>query len=170
MLTTLTRKLCPLLSLAIASLGCGKKITDAQTQPGRSRDNQEIPSTYILRLDGPQVSRKIFFMPADVNFKVPDRLRVLTGQTAGKKVEISYEVNEYDHDDYQFKCIYNASHNPSEMILDKCVDYHNYDFGEVSGHTFGLRQNDAIEMKFTGGMTSDLVVDAIYSMKWIVPN
>jgi hypothetical protein len=170
MLTTLTRKLCPLLSLAIASLGCGKKIADAETQSGRSRDNQELPSTHVLRLDGSQVSRKLFFMPEDVNFKVPDRLRVLIGQTTGKQVEISYEVNEYDRDDFQFKCTYTASHNPSEMILDKCVDYHDYDFGDVSGHTFGLRQNDAIEMKFTGANASDMVVDAIYSMKWIVPN
>lgn len=167
MLTTLTRKLCPLMSLAIATIGCGKKVTDAETQAARNTENQELPSAYVIRLDGSQASRKNYKMIDDAQFKIPDRLVVRSGSTAGKTVEVAYDVNEFDSDDFQFKCMYVPSSNPSQMTLSKCVDYDNDDFGDVSEQTFTLRHNDIIQMRFTGAPASDLVVEAIYTMKWI---
>lgn len=167
MLTTLTRKLCPLMSLAIATIGCGKKATEPDTQAARNTENQELPSAYVIKLDGSQTSRKNYAMPGDAQFKIPDRLVVRSGSTAGKIVEIAYDVNSYDSDDYQFKCTYVPSGSPSQMDLSSCVDYDNDDFGDVSEHTFTIRKNDLIQMRFTGAPASDLVVEAIYSMKWI---
>jgi hypothetical protein len=167
MLTTMTRKLCPLLSLAIATIGCGKKVTDADSQSAHNTENQELPSAYVIRLDGSQASRKNYSMIDDAQFKIPDRLVVRAGSTAGKTVEVAYEVNEFDSDDFQFKCMYVPSANPSQMALDKCVDYDNDDFGDVSEQKFTLHKNDIIQMRFTGAPASDLVVEAIYTMKWI---
>lgn len=167
MLTTLTRKLCPLMSLAIATIGCGKKVTDPEAQPARNTENQELPSAYVIKLDGSQSSRKDVKMAGDAQFKIPDRIVVRSGSTAGKIVEIAYDVNEYDSDDYQFKCTYVPSSSPSQMNLSSCVDYDNDDFGDVSEHTFTLHKNDLIQMRFTGAPASDLVVEAIYTMKWI---
>lgn len=169
MLTTLTRKLCPLLSLAIITIGCGKKITQDQSLPIRSRENQEIPSAYLIEIDGSQTSRKNYFLSYNAQFRIPDRLLVKQGNTNGKVVEIAYDVNQFDNDDYFFKCIYVASPNPAEMNLNKCVDYDDDDFGDVSNNTFTLYKNDIIQMRFTGAPSSDLVIEAIYSMTWMYP-
>lgn len=167
MLKALTRKLCPLMSLAIATMGCGKKITEPKAQPARQTQNQELPSTYIIRLDGSEASRKNFYMPGPAQFEIPDRLIVRQGSTIKKVVEIAYDVNEFDSDDYQFKCSYYSSYSPQEMILTSCVDYDGNDFGDLAGQKFTLRYNDIIQMRFTGASASDLIVEAIYSMKWI---
>lgn len=167
MLTTLTRKLCPLMSLAIATIGCGKKVNDADTQPARSTENQELPSAYVIRLDGSQMSSKNNRMVGNAQFKVPDAVIVRTGSSAGKAVELAYNVNEYDSEDFDFKCMYAPSSDPSRLALTKCVDYDGEDLGDVSNETFRLYKNDIIQMRFTGAQSSDLIVEAIYSMKWI---
>lgn len=170
MLTTLTRKLCPLLSLAMATIGCGKKLEDAETKSRRSTENQELPSTYVIQLDGGQVYHKNYFLTESAQFKIPDRIRVRQGSTSGKVVEIAHDVNEYDGEDFFYKCSYKASANPNEMILDKCVDYDGDDFGDVSNHIFTLYKNEVVQMRFAGAPSADLIVEAIYSMNWIYPN
>lgn len=167
MLNNLTRKLCPLMYLAIATMGCGKKITEPKSRPASQTQNQELPSIYIIRLDGSQASRKNFSVPGPAQFEIPDRLVVRQGSTIKKVVEVAYDVNEFDSDDYQFKCSYYSSYSQQEMILTRCVDYDGNDFGDLSGQKFTLRYNDIIQMRFTGAPSSDLVVEAVYSMKWI---
>lgn len=167
MLTTLTRKLCPLMSLAIATIGCGKKVNDTGGKPTRNTENQELPSAYVIRLDGSQASRKNTKMIEDAQFKVPDAVIVRSGSSAGKSVEVAYNVNEFDSEDFDFKCMYVPSGTPSRLSLTKCVDYDGEDLGDVSNETFRLYKNDIIQMRFTGAPASDLVVEAIYTMKWI---
>jgi hypothetical protein len=169
MLTTLTRKLCPLLSLAIFTLGCGKEISEPETQLGRTRDNQEIPSTFVLRLDGTQTSKKVYYMPEDASFKIPDRLNVKSGATNGKMVEIIYQIDKYDSEYFQFGCSYVPSINSTEMLLQRCFDYENNDFGDVSRQIFALYKNDSIQLKFKDSSRSDLIIEAIYNMNWIIP-
>jgi hypothetical protein len=166
MLTSFARKICPLITLAIATMSCGKKIQDPNPAPSRKTENQTIPSTYIIKLDGAEASRKNYFMPEYGQFEIPDRLKVRSGVTTNKVVEIAYEVNKYEDDDFQFKCIYVASSNQSEMILSDCVDYDGDSFGNMSGHIFGLRKDDIIQLRFTGAQAQDLVVEVIYSMSW----
>lgn len=166
MLTTLTRKLCPLMTLALATISCGKKIEEPTSTPNRTRENHSIPSTYIINLDGSQGSRKNHILPEYASFELPDRLKVRKGSTANKVIEIAYEVNPYDNDDFQFKCFYVPSENPAEMVLTQCVDIDGDYFGNVSGQLFGLRKNDIIQMRFTGANAPDLMVEAIYSMDW----
>jgi hypothetical protein len=167
MLNTFSRKLCPLMSLAIAAIGCGKKISESKTTSSKQTESQEVSSVYVIKLDGSGSSLKNFFLPRPAQFEIPDKLKVRKGSTVNRVVEIAYEVNEYDSEDIQFKCSYVASPNPSEMILSKCVDYDGDEFGDISGHKFSLRLNDIIQMRFTGAQAPDLIVEAIYSMKWI---
>jgi hypothetical protein len=155
------------MSLAIATIGCGKKIEEADSKASQQTHNQVLPSTYVIQLDGAEASRKNYFMPKAAQFEIPDRLKVKHGNTAGRVVEIAYDVNQYDNDDFQFKCSYVASMNPSEMVLANCVDFDGDDFGNVDGQEFTLRINDIIQLRFTGAASSDLVVEAIYSMEWI---
>ena len=165
MLNVLTRKLCPLMTLAIATVGCGKKISESDSGPSRQTQNQELPSAYVLQLDGSTSSKKLYPMPRNAQFKIPERLKVRRGTTAGKSVEISFEANPFDPDDYAFKCTYLPLTN-SEMILDRCVDYIDRDFGDISDHIFSLYKDDLIQLRFSGAPASDLLVEAIFSMDW----
>ena len=167
MLNNLTCKLLPLMYLALATTGCGKKIAEPSNQTSFQIENQELPATYIVRLDGSIESRKNYLMPLPAQFEIPDRLRVKSGSTLNKVVEISYDVNKFDNDDFQFKCSYVASVNSNEMILKKCIDYDGDDFGDISAQQFSLRSSDIIQLRFTGASSTDLVVEAIYSMNWI---
>lgn len=165
MLNTLTRKLCPLMTLAIATIGCGKKISDTDTQPSRQTQNQDQSSIYIVQLDGSLASKKLYQLPQNGQFEVPDRIKVRKGSTTGKSVEISFDANPYDTADFQFKCIYTPL-SSSEMILDRCVDYDEDDFGDVSGHLFSLYKDDFIQIRFAGAPSQDLLVEAVFSMNW----
>lgn len=165
MLNLLTRKLCPLMTLAIATVGCGKKISDSDTQPARSTENQELPATMILDLDGTKgTSFKTHTMPKNGSFELPSRLKV-TGNALGKSVDITYDVDPYDSDNYQFKCSYTAT-SPTDMKLNKCVDSYGGDFGNIAGEQFGFYKNDIIEMRFTGAPATDLKVEAFYTVDW----
>lgn len=167
MLTALTRKLCPFVSLAIATVGCGKKITDPESQGARQTENQELPSAYVLRLDGSETSRKNFPMVRSANFRIPDKLKVREGNTSGRIVEIAYDVNPYDSEDYEFKCSYIASANPSEMVLTSCVNYDNDDYGDVSNEEFRLYKDDLMQMRFADSAPRNgFIVEAVFSMKW----
>lgn len=168
MLTTLTRKLCPLMSLAIATIGCGKKVTDAETQAARNTENQELPSAYTIRLDGSQSSTKSVKFSRGARAMLPDQLIVRAGTTPGKFVEIAYDVNEYDSDDFNFKCTYSASSNPIIMQLTSCVDYDGEDMGDMTKDEYPIRPGEIVQLRFKGAQASDLIVDAIFQIrKWI---
>jgi hypothetical protein len=167
MLYNLTRKLFPFMSIAIATIGCGKRITDPIDTPFRQTENQELPSAYVLTLAGSQGSRKNYWLPRPAQFEIPRRLRVIQGVTLRKGVEIAFDVNEFDSDDFQFKCSYSPSLEPTEMHLNVCVDYDGNEFGEVAGQRFTLRTDDIVQIRFTGERAQDLEVDAVFSMKWI---
>ncbi len=167
MLATLTRKFCPLVTLLVATIGCGKKMAETKSGPERQTQNQVIPKTYILELNGAEASIMNYRLPRSARFEVPDRLKVRAGSTAGKAVEIAYDVNEYDSEDFEFRCTYVPSASPTELILKKCVDYDGDDFGDLTGHEFSLRTHEIIQLRFTGAPARDLAVEAIYSMDWI---
>lgn len=165
MLLTLTRKICPLLSLAIATVGCGKKISEPKALPASSTENQELPSTYIIQLDGSEASSKTYTLPRNTLFQIPERLKVRAGATLNKVVDIIYDVDPYDSDVYDFKCSYVTSSNPAEMKLTYCQNDNGNDFYDITTF-FPLKEGQSIVMKFTGASSPDLIVEAIYSMKW----
>lgn len=165
MLNRLTLKLCPLLTMALATVGCGKKINEPKTEPARTTENQELPSTMIFELDGTQgSSAKTYTMPQNGTFHLPEQLRV-RGNALNKSVEIIYELDPEDPDTYQFKCKYLATAT-TEMRLNKCYSWYGSDLGNISDVEFGFRKGDAIQLRFTGASASDLKVEAIYSVEW----
>ena len=165
MLSALTRKLCPFLTLAMATVSCGKKINEAETQPATSIENQELPSTYILRLNGAESSKEVYTLPRNATFQIPDRLKVRAGTTRNKVVDIVYDVDQYDEEVFDFKCSYVTSSNPSEMILTYCENDNGHDFYDTQSY-FPMKEGQAIVIRFTGAASPDLVVEAIYSMRW----
>lgn len=167
MLKSLTKKLCPLMSLAITTLSCGKKISESHAGPTIQTQNQVLPSSYVLRLDGLGASWQQTRLPKNAQFEVPSRIRVRAGDSVNKVVELSFDVNNYDSEDFQFKCIYQGVPSEADLILDKCINYDGDHLGDVRGYIFTLYQNDIIQINFTGDTAQDLIVDAVFSMRWI---
>lgn len=165
MLLALTRKFCPLLGLALATVGCGKKISEADTQPANNTENQELPSTYIIQLDGSLHSKQSFILPKNALFQIPDSIKVRSGSTQNKVVDIVYDVDLYDPDVFDFKCSYVTSSNPSEMILNYCENDNGNDFYDTTSY-FPLKEGQQIVMKFSGAPSPDLLVEAFYFMRW----
>lgn len=165
MLNRLTRKLCPLVTLALATVGCGKKINEPETQPNRIIENQELPRTMIFELDGSTGAvSKLFKMPRNGSFFMPEYLRV-QGNALNETIEITYELDPEDPELYQLKCSYSAV-SASELKLDKCYDWDSPNLGDVSQSAFSFREDDIIEIRFTNGRASDLKIEAIYSVDW----
>ena len=167
MLNILSKKICPFVSVTFVIIGCGKKITESDTNLSRQRQEVGSLSNFVVSLDGSLSSKKIYRMPRPARFEIPTYLKVKKGSSTNKIVEIAYNVNEFDSDDIEFKCSYIKSVNDFEMKLDKCVDYDGNDFGNISGHEFILRYDDIIEIRFTGAASPDLSVEGTYEMNWI---
>jgi hypothetical protein len=169
MLTMLTRKLCPLMTLAIATLGCGKKITEDSSKVTKpDRQNIQLPSSYMIQLDGSKDSRLSYELPAAANFEIPDRIKVKQGKPIGKTVEIAHNLNPYDSNQYDFKCTYKSIGSDLEMVLQKCATM-NEDFSDIEYQLPQiLDEKDIIQIRFTGPSASDLIVEAFYSMDWII--
>lgn len=155
------------MSLALATIGCGKKITEGGSKPASNVQNVVLPSAYVIRLDGSESSRKQVRLPKNTQFEVPTKVKVRSGSTTNKSVEISFDVNPYDSDDFYFKCSYKSVPNETDLVLDRCVDYDGDYLGDVRGYVFTLYENDIIQSKFTGAPAQDLVTDAVFNMRWI---
>lgn len=166
MLKTWSLKLCPFLTLAMATVGCGKKISENAGSPASQTQNQQRPSSLILRLNSDDQSSLQYRMPQPGRFTIPESLIVRSGNPIGRKVEISYNVDPTFDDDYDYKCNYISKGSSSEMFLDKCLDYNDGNFGDVSEQTFALYQDEIIQVRFTDSSSNPLSLDIIYNMTW----
>jgi hypothetical protein len=167
MLQIVSSKILPLISLTALTIGCGKKITDKEGNSLDQRLNQELPATYSIVLDGSSASKQNYDLPMATQFEVPRYVNVRKGNSLNKKVDIVFDLNEWDSDDFQFKCTYIASNNPSKMMLNDCEDYFGQSLGDVSGHLFSLRAKNIIQIKFSGENAPDLLVEAFFIMNWL---
>lgn len=172
MLTTVTKKLCPLLTLAFATVGCGKKIGDATVGRGdTSLNNQELSSIYHLSLNS-QIERYAQYrLPEPASFYFPEFVDVVAGTITNQVLEISYDVNELDTDFFLMKCYYSPTNvKPNSLILTNCVNQFNQNIdGSMYDYKLPLRKDHIIQLKFSDPNESSLVVNATYRMNWVVP-
>jgi hypothetical protein len=166
MLETWTKKFCPLLTLALTAVGCGKKLGEADGQSAKQTENQERPSTYVLQIDGNQNQTKQFFAPSAARFEIPRRLNLVAGSSTGNEVEVAFNVSIYDEEDFDYLCIYKPQTGKKDFYLTKCIDYNFEDLGEIQGQAFSIYAQEIIQMNLKGANTSDLSVQAIFKMHW----
>lgn len=166
MLTLLTRKFCPLMTMALMTVACGKKIGENNSEPGRTTENQERPAAYVLQLDTTQGFTKLYQMPQNGRFKIPTELRVRQGNALSKVVEVRYNANPDDSFSYDMKCTYKGI-SSNRMSLTKCIDYDDDDLGNISEHLFPLYEEQYIELRITGSSSEGLVVDSIHDVTWL---
>jgi hypothetical protein len=166
MLESLVKKICPLMTLALA-LGCGKKIE--KTDPdvlNQNSENQEPSPVFTLQLDRKESLRKLFTLPHYGVFVLPSSLIVLNGEGIGK-VKISYNLDEYG---YEFHCYYSSATPTDEMPLEVCETSDNlsysYSAHDIQDYFFPMNKNKYIEMQVIKSPDSDLVVDAVFNVDW----
>jgi hypothetical protein len=163
MLSILTRKFCPLLSLFFALTGCGKQIREGSAEAGRTVTNQELPSDLVLRLNSEANGVKEYQIPRNANIYLPKSLQVRMGEPTGETVVISYNIK--DGDDFDYQCTYNSSSNPLELPLKECINAYGERLTEVTSFEFPIYYGRIIKLKLQGKV-SGLVVDAVYNVDW----
>ncbi len=170
----MTRKLCPLMTLALA-FGCGKKIGDAKTTAaGTSHQGQESSSLVTIQIDSATSKRTVYPITRSGDFKgLPSKLLVRQGNATGAIVKIYYNVedplvDEYS-ENYAFVCTYKSTDNYSELPLQKCVNWNGADYGDVTNpdDTNFMLQGKYIQMELKTNHSENLIIQAKYNVEWI---
>jgi hypothetical protein len=171
MLLKLSKRLCPLLSLAL-TVGCGKKVNEATTtEGGRTTENQAYDSFLTFQVNETQTSRKTYLMPRDGIFILPSHLQVIRGNPAGKKVRLTYNI--FDDQDYEFHCDYLTQSNSDEIPLSKCASSDGRDYGvnasTIIDYRWPMDQGKFLQMDILNSSHSELTIDATHLVDWLQP-
>lgn len=165
MLTSLTRTICPLLSLATLALstGCGKKITEPK--PASALDvQQQLPnSLMIVNMTGTYAQQRY---PENGDFNLPYELKINRGSasTAGKTVSVYYNVTPSG--DYDLKCVYKGNATGDRMFMSTCYNPAGSVMGtleQLLNEPVWVSKDRFIKME---SQASDLDVGAIYQVRW----
>jgi hypothetical protein len=168
MLTNLKKRLCPLMTLAIA-FGCGKKINDPKTtEITRSSQNQELPSTLILQLDESVSSTTTYKMPKNAWFKLPSKIRAKQASAAGKSVKVFYNYTSENH--YEFHCYYNSAVLATELTFEKCQASDDVTIisnsDDLEKMDFPIDKDTFLKMELTNPSDSGIKIEAAYLVDW----
>lgn len=167
MLKSMTRKLFPFLSAAVFTVSCGKKITEGKTSLARSVENQELPSAYVLSINGKESFRKNFDIPRNGTFTVPQELYVRSGNGIGTKLTITYNLEARDSNEFEFRCTYHSDSEVDRLRLLHCRNSDGGSYGEVGKNPFSFYYGKYIRLEILEGWTSNLVIEVIHSVDWL---
>lgn len=157
----LSQKLCPFFSL-IFMIGCGKKMTEPAGESGSPHVESQKPSpTLIIPIE---TRTKLYDPDRSGNYRLPDRLRVRSGNAAGKLVVVTYNILPEDPDYFEFKCIYKGETDTS-MPVEKCVDMDGKNVGNITDGRPNPVDHDRL-IRFESN-SEDLKADAIYEVDWL---
>lgn len=163
----MTLKLCPLLSLLLTVVSCGKKATSSDTAEEKPRvDNQVPASNLILELDTSKGKTLNFKVPRNGTFAIPDMLRIKSGSLPGRKVSVTYDINPKDPADFAIQCDYvTSSDEPELMDVETCYDIDGVDIGNYTTEPLPMHANYNIKMELQGGNTLARIF-AYFTVEW----
>lgn len=166
MLKNFKNKLCPLLTLAL-TFGCGKKITESQSDSGKTVQNQNLTTSIeILKLVTIQGTKKLFTVPRNATFRVPSKLYMERGNGKGKSVSLTYSLDPHDSTIFEFKCIYSSTSQTDEIPLRNCTNDQGEDVGDLSRQDTPLYKDETIEMNLETKTTESLEIHAWHEVSW----
>jgi hypothetical protein len=168
MLTNLSKRLCPFMTLAIA-FGCGKKINDPKiTELSRQNQNQELPSTLIIQLDESESAMTTYKMPRNAWFKLPTKIRAKQASAAGKSVKVFYNYTSEGH--YEFHCYYNSAVLATELTFEKCQASDDVTIisnpDDLEKMDFPIDKDTSVKMELTNPSGSGIKLEAAYLVDW----
>jgi hypothetical protein len=166
MLTALKHKACPMISLLLFTVACGK---------GTSAPSSATPVVELGQITSDELTVKVntasgltsdVKIPCNGKVNLPQALRVRSGSASGKKASIYYNMDpHFTLDDYEFRCDYKASGTDKLTLVD-CYDMDNRPFGNVGGIKFSIDAGKLIRMKVTSTTSSAAEIEATYLVDW----
>ncbi len=170
MLTFLTKRLCPLMSLALA-FGCGKKINDPATSDVNRTDQTqttELPAVLTIQLQEAVSSVKTYQLSRNAWFNLPEKLTVRAGNAVGKRVTIYY--NLLTNGDYEFLCNYKSVSSATQLNFQNCESSDQVqivsnvtDLGKMD---FPMDKGSSVKVQLTNPTAAGLVIDSTYLVDW----
>lgn len=169
MLSTLTKKLCPLMSLALA-FSCGKKINDPEsTNAGTTQgQNTELPAELTLQVNEVVSAIKTYEIPRNAWFKLPTKLLAREGNAIGKRVRIYY--NLLVSGDFEFQCSYRSTVKTSELAFENCQSNQGVEIisnpADLENVLFPMDKGSSIKMQLTNPTGTGMKIDSDYIVDW----
>ncbi len=168
MLSILTKKLCPLMSLALA-FGCGKKINEPEANTSSTRgQEQELPAVLTLQVDEAVSTVKMYKLTKNAWFKLPTKLIAKEGNALGKKVKIYY--NLLNNGDYEFFCTYRSLTQTTELPFERCESSQGLEI--ISNSTdlekmlFPMDKDSSIKIQMTNPTGTGMKIESTYIVDW----
>lgn len=169
MLSILTKRLCPLMSLALA-FGCGKKINDPETTTGNTRpgQEQELPSKLTLQIDETVSPIKLYEFPKNAWFKLPTKLFAKEGNAVGKKVTIYYNLRPTGA--YEFLCTYRSVSHATELAFQKCNDMDGVEIIStpevLASMDYPMDKGFSVKLQLTNPTGTGMKIESTYLVDW----
>ena len=170
MLSILTKRLCPLMSLALA-FGCGKKINDPNATSGNNQTQSqvhELPAVLTLQLNEAISPVKLYELPENAWFKLPTKLLAVEGSARSKKVKIYYNLLKSGQ--YEFNCSYLSTSSTTELAFVKCESSDGVDIisnpKDLEGMVFPMDKSSSIKIQLTNPTSSGMKINSAYIVDW----
>ncbi len=170
MLSLLTKRLCPLMSLALA-FGCGKKINDPATSDNGRTVTPSMPgsSSIVIKFDESSASTKSYLFNKSAYMHLPPKLVASEGNAVGRRMVIFY--NYLADDDYEFLCTYRSSSSATELAFVSCEDSSGDIFITQSDYLqtydFPMDEGTQIKMQLINPNGSGLKINTTFEIeKW----
>jgi hypothetical protein len=163
----MTLKLCPLLSLLLTVVSCGKKATSSGTDEENPRiDNQVPASNLILEFDTSKGKTLNYKVPKNGTFALPDMLKIKNGSLPGRKISITYDINPTNPADFAIQCDYvTSSVEPDLMDVETCYDVDGNDIGNYTSEPLPMHANYLVKMELQGA-NSLARIFAYFTVEW----
>ena len=169
MLSIIKKRLCPLVSLALA-FGCGKKINDPSDPPliNHSAQMQELPATLTLEVNAANSSETKYLLQRNAWFKMPSHLIAKDASAIGKSVKIFYNLDINNH--YEFHCLYRSLVQTAELTFDKCQTSDDVTIisnsEDLEKMDFPMDKGTYIKMEVLNASNSKIKIDSSYIVDW----
>jgi len=160
----LSKKICPLLSLAMATIGCGKQITEENPASDRIVQNQELPSALVINLNSDNGQETLYSIPENANILMPESLRVTGNDLLNKTVVIYYNFDSSTAE-YDYQCTYKSSATSFALNLSKCFNDLGEELSMATEYEFPIYYSKKIKMVLKD-FSSNISIDAIYTVDW----
>ncbi len=164
MLKMLTKKICPLLTLAMATMGCGKQITEESPAADRIVQNQELPSALVINLNSNNGPETLYLIPENANILMPESLRVSGDDLLNKTVVIYYNFDSSTAE-FDYQCTYKSTVTGNTLNLFKCFNDLGEELTMATEYEFPIYYSKKIKMELKD-FASNISIDAIYTVDW----
>lgn len=168
MLALLTKRLCPLMTLALA-FGCGKKINDPETTSSSTQgQGHELPTVLTLQINEAQSPVKSYNLTQNAWFNLPTTLTSVSGDVTGKIVEIYYNMES--DTEYEFRCTYRSTSSATKLAFVNCETQDDHVFisnsHDLERMEIPMDKGFSMKMQLTNPSGTNLKIESVHLVDW----